>query len=247
MCLLFCVERLPSHLSNPPLQNPQHIPHLGHRPKNPSLSHDALNRRLLHPGPRRLGAVPHQQTVEPAITPLAHRAAHTHVRRYPLPLISPHPPPSPPALLKPVPQSLMKKGPVKNSPAKTKFRTPFSLSKFSNSVCANAPFPGLSSTTSPACGYSSGMVSWPRSPRIRRRPSGPGEPMPSADGLLRERKSSRAERVERVGGWPGVFPGPGGRGSVRSGLAFSFFFFGRGGCMRGYIYQMNCEEAGWWV
>src|SRR3954471_11478809 len=45
------------------------------------------------------------------------------------------------------------------------------------SVAKNAPLPGLSTTGSPATGASAGMMSWPRSPRIRIRPIGPASPM----------------------------------------------------------------------
>ena len=40
----------------------------------------------------------------------------------------------------------------------------------SRSVAQNAPLPGLSTTTSPCFGYSSGTMSWPFSPRTRMRP-----------------------------------------------------------------------------
>src|SRR5207237_7999682 len=46
------------------------------------------------------------------------------------------------------------------------------------------PLPGLSTTISPSTGVSSGMMSWPASPRIRMRPIGPGSPMRSR-GVLR--------------------------------------------------------------
>ena len=48
----------------------------------------------------------------------------------------------------------------------------------SRSVAQNEPLPGLSMTTSPGSGASSGMISQPGSPRTRMRPHGPASPMP---------------------------------------------------------------------
>lgn len=88
------------------------------------------------------------------------------------------------------------------TPTKARFRTPLTLNNNSKSVLAKAPFPGFSITGSPILGYSSGMVSWPGSPRTRRRPRDPSSPMPKPEALLRERKSSREESVERSARWP---------------------------------------------
>lgn len=46
------------------------------------------------------------------------------------------------------------------------------------------------------------MMSWPASPRMRSRPSGPLSPIPRPEELLLLRVSSREERVERSGRWP---------------------------------------------
>ncbi len=190
-----------STLNNHPLTPPRPQAH----PPSPPRSQKSLPQPSHSPSPPPSSpAPPPPCTPAPANNqtpdhfPSASYYSHTHSSS-PLPchhqpthlLPNPSPPPS-----------LSHEG--VNSLAKTKFRTPLSRSKLSKSVCANAPLPGLSSTISPATGYSSGMVSWPRSPRMRRRPRGPGELMPRAEGLLRERKSSRGERVERLGGWPGA-------------------------------------------
>ena len=67
------------------------------------------------------------------------------------------------------------------------------------SVAKNAPLPGLSITGSPAAGYSSGMMSWPASPRTRMRPIGPASPMQVA---LRPRIFLAGGRSARSGRWP---------------------------------------------
>lgn len=48
-------------------------------------------------------------------------------------------------------------------------------------------------------GYNSGMMSQPFSPRISRRPNGPGSPIPILSVLFRLRKSSRGGSDERSG------------------------------------------------
>lgn len=88
------------------------------------------------------------------------------------------------------------------TPAMTRFLTPLFRRRSSKSVCAKALRPGLSMTGSPGIGYSSSTVSWPGSPRTRRRPRGPGEPMPTPEALFRERYASLLESVDRSGRWP---------------------------------------------
>lgn len=51
-------------------------------------------------------------------------------------------------------------------------------------------------------GASSGMISWPFSPRMRRRPRGPLSPIPFPVELFLLRAFSRDERVERSGRCP---------------------------------------------
>jgi hypothetical protein len=48
-------------------------------------------------------------------------------------------------------------------------------------------------------GQSSGMMSCPASPRIKRRPRGPLSPIPRPESLFLLRVSSREERVDRSG------------------------------------------------
>ena len=46
------------------------------------------------------------------------------------------------------------------------------------------------------------MMSWPGSPRTRRRPKGPLSPIPRLNSLFLLRCFSRDESVERSGRWP---------------------------------------------
>jgi hypothetical protein len=89
-----------------------------------------------------------------------------------------------------------------HTPHKIKFLTPLLRNNSSKSVKVNAPFVGLSITGSLSRGVNSGIIRWPRVPRMRSRPRGPSSPMPRLLGLLRLRKSSLAGSVERSGRWP---------------------------------------------
>ena len=73
------------------------------------------------------------------------------------------------------------------TPHRIKFLMPLMRSMSSKSVDAKAPFPGLSMMGSSSLGRSSGMTSWPGSPRTSNRPRGPRSPIPIPEGLLRER------------------------------------------------------------
>jgi len=103
------------------------------------------------------------------------------------------------------------------TPATIKFLMPLMRRRSSKSVWAKAPRPGLSMMGSPSMGYSSGIMSWPGSPRINRRPRGPSEPMPRPEALLRERNDSRLDSVERSGRWPMHMWG---RDSARAGASY---------------------------
>ena len=89
-----------------------------------------------------------------------------------------------------------------HTPHRIKFFTPGLRKSNSKSVYVKAPLVGLSIIGSLGRGYNSGIISHPFSPRIRRRPSGPGSPIPILSGLLRLRKSSRGGRDDRSGRWP---------------------------------------------
>jgi len=88
------------------------------------------------------------------------------------------------------------------TPTSNRFLIPRIRRTCSKSVWANAPRPGLSIIISSGKGLSSGITSCPTSPRMRNLPSGPLSPMPNRRGLLRERKRSRLDKVERSGRCP---------------------------------------------
>lgn len=85
------------------------------------------------------------------------------------------------------------------TPQITRFVIPLMRKSSSKSVCANAERPGLSITGSFSRGHSSATISWPGSPRTRRRPSAPSSPMPRPEGLSLERACSRLDNVDRSG------------------------------------------------
>lgn len=88
------------------------------------------------------------------------------------------------------------------TPHKTRFLIPLMRRINSKSVCAKAERPGLSTIGSFSRGYSSLTMSWPGSPRTKRRPKGPLSPMPRPEGLSLERALSRLDNVDRSGRWP---------------------------------------------
>ena len=63
---------------------------------------------------------------------------------------------------------------------------PAACSRSCRPVAQNMPLPGLSTTHSPACGASAGMISVPGSPATSSRPIGPASPMRS-EGAPRSR------------------------------------------------------------
>lgn len=88
------------------------------------------------------------------------------------------------------------------TPHITRFLMPLMRRSSSKSVCAKAERPGLSMIGSFSRGYNLLTMSWPGSPRTKRRPSGPLSPIPRPEGLSLERARSRLDNVDRSGRWP---------------------------------------------